>query len=105
MKTALLLIVWVFLAGSIRAHAGDFVQGSIRITPPIKKADIARMKDGGTQSCKITDAKGRDFKLFVDHRLQTKTPGEIYLYAYPGRTNSVPIKKSATFRQILGFDL
>ena len=100
---ALLLISVSLLAGCASVPNTDFVQGRVRITPPVH-TEIAQflMADGGTWGGTITDAKGRKFPVFVDHRLETKTPGAIYLMAYPGRWRSVRVSDEAQFRQKLG---
>jgi hypothetical protein len=80
------------------AHAGSaFVQGGIRIVPPVTReghGDIERLSvfnDGGTQSFKITDAEGKHFDIYIDHRIGSPTPCAIYLYAYPDKPQSVRV--------------
>jgi hypothetical protein len=84
----------------------DFVQGSIRISPPIQKdtnVQFLPFGDGGTTPGRFTDAKGREFKFYIDHRYQTKTPGAIYLNAHPNTPGSVLVTNEAEFRQRLRF--
>ena len=59
--------------------------------------------DGGTKWIKVTDAEGREFDVYVDHRIDTKTPGAIYLFDYPGKLNSVRIVNQREFRQKMHF--
>ncbi len=63
----------------------------------------ATLEDGGTQPGGFTDAAGRAFGFYIDHRIGTKTPGAIYLNAYPGERGSVRIRNEAEFKQKLGF--
>jgi hypothetical protein len=105
MKTFTLLLVSVCLvAGCVSASNHDFVQGWIRITPPVQvdRTPTAPAADGGTLSFSFVDAKGRKFDYYIDHRLHTKTPGAIYLRDYPGRWRSVRVQNEAEFREILG---
>jgi hypothetical protein len=105
MKTFTLLLVSVCLvAGCVSASNHDFVQGWIRITPPVQfdMTPTAPAADGGTLSGSFVDAKGRKFDYYIDHRLDTKTPGAIYLRDYPGRWRSVRVKNEVEFRKILG---
>ncbi len=99
----------VLLAACAHTDNKDFVEGSIRmirITPPIQKDTTVQyvvFNDGGTQPGQFTDAKGRTFQYYIDHRIGTKTPGAIYLNAYPGDAGSVRIRNEAEFRKKLGF--
>jgi hypothetical protein len=61
------------------------------------------MADGGTMGGTNKDAKGKTIPFFIDQRLQTKTPGAIYLMAYPGRWGSVRVRNETEFRQKLGW--
>ena len=118
MKTLVILFLSVgLLAGCASTRSKDFVQGSIRITPPIQTyygniritspmqpySYPLIIRDGGTFHGTIKDAKGRTFPYYIDHRMGTKTPGAIYLMAYPGDLKSVRILDEAEFRQKLGF--
>jgi hypothetical protein len=91
--------------GCAHAPTKDFVQGSIRITPPIQPdtAEYAILSDGGTQPGSFTDANGRVFYYYIDHSIGTKTPGAIYLYAPPEERGSVRIRNETEFKQKLGF--
>ena len=89
-----------------------FVQGHIKIVPPVQHEtgeDGAHVldiwNDGGTVRIKITDATGRQFHVFFDHRLSStqsgnakKEPGTIYLNAYPARSNSVLVVDQERFK-------
>jgi hypothetical protein len=104
MKTFSLLLVSVYLlAGCVSASNHDFVQGWIRITPPVQEDMTPRAPaaDGGTMSGSFIDAKGRKFDYYIDHRLNTKTPGAIYLRDYPGRWRSVRVRNEAEFKEVL----
>lgn len=107
MKSICLLVFatsfFVILAGCASAPGTDFVQGRIRITPPIQfdQTPTPVMADGGTFGSSFIDAKGRKFDYYIDHRLDTKTPGAMYLFNYPGRWRSVRIKNEADFRHKL----
>jgi hypothetical protein len=106
MKSTPTLIVLALFAGCAHTPTKDFVQGSVRITPPIHQDTTVQcviIRDGGTQPGRFTDAKGRTFDFYIDHRIGTKTPGGIYLNAYPGERKSVRIRNEAEFRQKLGF--
>jgi hypothetical protein len=105
MKAARALIILTLVAGCTQHDSGDFVQGSIVITPPIHIDTTPGnfITDGGTLPGRITDAKGRTFDFYVDHRLGTKTPGAIYLNAYPGDSGSVRVRKEAEFKRKLPF--
>jgi hypothetical protein len=106
MKLAATLVIAVLLSGCAHTPTSDFVQGSIRITPPIHedtKVDFAIIEDGGTVPGRFTDAKGRVFDYYIDRRIHTKTRGAIYLNAYPTEPKSVCVENEAEFRRKLGF--
>ncbi len=73
----------------------DFVQGQIRITPPVTREKDRRgepifsiYNDGGTRRIPIRDAKGRSFDVFIDHRIGHSDPSyEIDL----SKSNSVRV--------------
>ncbi len=67
---------------------------------------FASIKDGGTKPGRFTDAKGRVIDYYIDHRLNTKTPGDIYLYHYPDEYfwSYVHIKNKAEFIKKLGHE-
>ncbi len=73
----------------------DFVQGQIRITPPVTREKDRRgepifsiYNDGGTRRIPIRDAKGRRFDVFIDHRIGHSDPSyEIGL----SKSNSVRV--------------
>ncbi len=62
--------------------------------------------DGGTRPGRFTDAKGRVIDYYIDHRIDTKTPGDIYLYQYPDEHfwSYVRIKNKAAFIQKFGHE-
>ena len=96
----------LLLTGCALTPTKDFVQGSVRMTPPIQQeteVQFAIIGDGGTAPGRFTDAKGRAFDYYIDHRIHTKTPGAIYLNACPGEPKSIRVKNEAEFRQKLGF--
>ncbi len=96
----------LLLTGCAHTPTKDFVQGSVRITPPIQQeteVQHAIIEDGGTVPGRFTDAEGRVFDYYIDHRIHTKHPGAIYLNAYPGEPKSVRVKNEAEFKQKLGF--
>jgi len=91
--------------GCAHTATKDFVQGNIRITPPIHKDTTAQyviLNDGGTQPSMFTDANGRTFDFYIDHSISTKTPGASYLNAPPGERKSVRVRNEAEFRRKLG---
>ena len=61
------------------------------------------MEDGGTTQYAIKDAAGKSFDVFIDYRLGTKTPGAIYLVAYPGEAHSVRVTNEIEFRKRVRF--
>lgn len=105
MKLILSLIAVTLLASCANTPTKDFVQGSVRITPPIHMDPIpfTILEDGGTAPGRFTDAKGRIFDFYIDRRIGTKTRDAIYLNAYPGRPKSVRVKNEAEFKQKLRF--
>ena len=86
MKTLTILFVSAaLLAGCVSPPPGtDFFQSGIRMTPPVLNGFLSH-DNGGRRNRRgtITDPKGDNFPVFVDHRLGTETPGAIYLMAYP----------------------
>jgi len=91
------------------AHAdGPFVQGGIRIVPPVTREghdDIESLgifNDGGTHLFKITDAEGNHFDIYIDHRIDSPTRGAIYLRAYPDKPQSVRVLNQREFERKIG---
>jgi len=87
----------------------EFVQGSTRILPPIiqetnshENLVLRAYNDGGTRQILIHDARGRAFHIFIDHRIDSPTPGKIYLNAYPGESNRVRVLHQGEFKQKVG---
>src|SRR2546421_3876547 len=103
MKLLTTLIAIALLPGCSHIASKDFVQGGIRIAPPVQKSQFGGMEDGGTEFGTLTDKTGRIVKVYIDHRIGTKTPGAIYLRDYPGKPKSVRVKNEPEFRQKLGF--
>lgn len=63
---------------------------------------MTMINDGGTKWIKITDAEGKKFDVYIDHRIDTTTPGSIYLIDYPGKSNSVRVVDQRDFEQKIG---
>jgi len=113
MKTPLVILALAFCLGCAHTPA-PFVQNDIRIVPPVvqdEKDTLLLFNDGGTRQFKITDAEGKKFDVYVDHRLVsngaggfsgTKTAGGIYLLDYPGHSNSVWVVNQQEFRKKIG---
>jgi hypothetical protein len=51
---------------------------------------------------RITDAEGKKFDIYFDHRISTTTPGAVYLVDYPGRPTSVRVLDLQDFRRKIG---
>jgi hypothetical protein len=108
MKALPILMLAALLVGCVHLPSrNDFVQGWTRITPPIQRETnvvFLSLRDGGTSRGRFTDAKGRVIDFYVDHRISTKTPGDIYLYHYPDEYfwSYVHIKNKAEFIEKLG---
>ena len=102
MKHGQLLVASVLLAGCASPHR-EFVQGDIRILPPVtRNLGPPAISDGGTLVVPIRDANGRDFTIFIDHRMQSPSPGAIYLNAYPGEHNSIRVHDATEFKAKVG---
>ena len=83
--------------------ASAFVQDDITIAPPIKHAEIQpALDDGGTIRAALIDARGKKFVIYIDHRVGSPTPGDVYLYAYPKKKGSVHVVNQREFRTRLG---
>jgi hypothetical protein len=104
---ALLSILSMILCGGCVNTTGVFVQGNIRVVPPVTQLGydtathiekIGVFNDGGTHSFTIRDATGKQFDVYVDHRIGSPTPGAIYLHAYPGEPGSVRIVDQREFK-------
>jgi len=109
MKTLLSLIM-PLCAGCVNTTS-PFVQNDIRIVPPVAQqgydstTGIEKIKvinDGGTQLFKITDAEGKQFDIYIDHRIGSPTPGAIYLRAYPDKPQSVRVLNQREFERKIG---
>ena len=106
---AILTLTFLVLFAACAYSADPFVQNDIRIVPPVKQQVdehgtnvVMFFHDGGTKQIKITDAEGRTFDIYIDHRLFTKTPRAIYLIAYPDKTNSVRVLDKRDFTKKIG---
>jgi hypothetical protein len=88
---------------SARHDPQDFVQGKIRIVPPVTRLEgPPNVTDGGTREVPIRDATGKEFLLFIDHRIESPTPGAIYLNAYPTERHSVRVRDVPEFKKKVG---
>lgn len=116
-ETLILIAGCVLAPGCVRAADGDsrtvsnappiatntFVQGDTTIVPPIKHAEIQpALDDGGTIRATLTDAKGKKCIIYIDHRIRSSTPGDVYLYAYPSKKGSVHVLNQREFRSKIG---
>jgi hypothetical protein len=116
MKAPLLFFALALCAGCAHTHE-PFVQDGIRIVPPVTEgydkaagtSTLNLFNDGGTRWVKITDAEGKKFDVYFDHRLVrnesggfSKTSGGIYLMAYPGHSNSVWVVNQQDFKKKIG---
>jgi hypothetical protein len=108
MKTTIALMFLTLFAGCTHTIS-PFVQNNIKIVPPVEQQHnpqgllvVTAFNDGGTKCIKITDAEGKTFDIYIDHRIDSKTPGAIYLNAYPEETNSVKILSQQEFIQKIG---
>lgn len=107
MKLTRLFLFVALLAGCVQKSTDEFVQESIRIVPPVEKVPdhvAVVLEDGGTTIHPIRDARGKVFEVYIDHRLGTKSPGAIYLNAYPSERDSVRVTNQAEFRQKVKFE-
>jgi len=91
MKTLLSLVIMALYGGCV-STTSPFVQNDIRIVPPVTQegydgtsgiGKLTVFNDGGTQLVKIRDAEGKQFDVYIDHRINSRTLGAIYLRAYP----------------------
>jgi len=99
------LTVSLVIAGCTSAplDGHDFVQGRIRIVPPVTRLlGSPAIEDGGTLQVPIRDAKGREFLLYIDHRIESPTPGAIYLNAYPTERHSIRVRDVQDFKRKVG---
>ncbi|PYJ58060.1 MAG: hypothetical protein DME24_17545 [Verrucomicrobia bacterium] len=106
MKPLHVVILTSLLAGCSSAHRDyewHFIQGKIRIVPPVtRNLGPPAIGDGGTLQVHINDAVGKEFIIFIDHRIESPTPGAIYLNAYPGEGNSIRVLDERSFKQKVG---
>ena len=112
MKT-LFAIGLMVACGGCADLQGPFVQNGIRIVPPVKQDGSGTgshtftlniFNDGGTRWIKITDAECNKFDVYVDHRIETRTPNALYLFAYPGKSNSLRVVNQREFKRKIHFD-
>ena len=98
------IVLVAALAGCSPKQSDDFVQGPIRIVPPVERVGPdAAYADGGTRRFVVKDATGMTFDIYVDNRLGTKTPGAIYLFAYPRERQSVRVENQSDFSEKVRF--
>ena len=105
MKRLQLLAIGLVLAGckSAPPDPQEFVQGRVRIAPPVTwLPGPPAINDGGTRQVLIRDAKGREFVLYIDHRIKSPTPGAIYLNAYPTERGSIQVRDVPEFKRKVG---
>ena len=105
MKRLELLAFGLLLGGCTSAPPDrqEFVQGRIRIAPPVTRLPgPPACSDGGTMVVPIRDATGQELTLFIDHRMESPTPGAVYLNAYPGEPGSVRVNDTAEFKRKVG---
>ena len=110
MRTSLFIATLLLCMSCVHTRA-PFVQDGIRIVPPVSEEGsdpvshtqtLSLFNDGGTRWIKITDAKGKKFDVYIDHRIDSPTPGAIYLNAYPGKPDSVLVLDQKDFRKKIG---
>jgi hypothetical protein len=110
MKALLVIGALALCVGCANTH-GPFVQDGISIVSPVtqdghdqetRASTVSIFNDGGTRWIKITDAEGKKFDVYIDHRIETKTPRAVYLLDYPGKPNSVRIVNQREFKQKIG---
>ncbi len=110
MKAPLFILCIALCVSCAHTH-GPFIQDGIRIVPPVTRegrdkaaqtVSVTEFNDGGTRLIKITDAVGQKFDVYIDHRIDTKTPGAIYLIDYPGNSNSVRVVDQKDFHSKIG---
>jgi len=103
MMLRLSLLVLTGMVWGCTSAPQDFVQGSIRIVPPVTRLlGPPAISDGGTLQVPIRDAKGREFVLFIDHRMESPTSGAIYLNAYPTERGSIRVRDVPEFKRKVG---
>ncbi len=99
------------LCAGCATATSPFVQNDIRIVPPVTQeghdkatqtGKITLFNEGGTQWIKIIDAEGKQFDVYIDHRIGSTTPGAIYLHAYPDKSNSVQVLNEREFKRKIG---
>ena len=82
MKPLHVVILTSLLAGCSSAHRDyewHFIQGKIRIVPPVtRNLGPPAIGDGGTLQVHINDSVGKEFIIFIDHRIESPTPGAIF---------------------------
>lgn len=82
---------------------GAFVQGDTVIVPPLRHAKIQPgFDDGGTVRATLTDARNNTFVIYIDHRFDSATQGDVYLFAYPSQKGSVRVLNQKEFREKFG---
>lgn len=88
---------------AINTPASAFIQNHTIIVPPLRHARIQPgLDDGGTIRATLTDATGKAFVIYIDHRVDSVTRGDVYLFAYPSEKGSVHVLNQQDFREKLG---
>ena len=102
----------IALCAGCASTTSPFVQNDIRIVPPVTQLGydgatqtrtIALFNEGGTRWIKMRDAEGKQFDVYIDHRIGSTTPGAIYLLAYPDKSNSVRVLNEREFKRRVAF--
>ena len=86
------LLLVCCLMGCASTQVRPFVQDNLVVTPPVAIGSPAFALDGGTAAFIITDATGKRFAAYIDHRCgEPQYDGQVWLNGYPGETNSIMI--------------
>lgn len=110
----ILVLFLIFIAFTSCSHLGTpFVERNIRIVPPVKQqfsknGDIVMglYSDGGTKKFVITDAEGKKFDVYIDHRINKKKEwGTFYLNGHPNSANSIRIIDQRGFKEKIMKDI
>jgi hypothetical protein len=90
------------------AVATPFIQGNVRIVPPVKiKMEKKGFReelhtDGGTKMVTIIDARGKSLDLYMYHRSGSEKNWGYYLNGYPEYKGGIHVTNEADFeRKIL----
>src|ERR1043166_5857072 len=94
-KTLLVFTLFCIFCISCLHMPPAYVQKGLVITPPITQAvdrngDIVEraFNDGGTKMVRVTDASGKTFDVYIDHRIGKENEwGTVYVNGDPGTSN------------------